>query len=199
MPYASNSELPSAVKDALPEKAQSIFRHVVNSELDMGRSDTVALQAAWSTLKRQGWEKGQDGKWKLMKGEFSAVGKITKLDKAENLVFGWASIIEDENGVVKDLQGDIIRPEELEKSAYAYVLDARIAGEMHKVMGVGNLVESMVFTKQKIEALGLSDGSLPIGWWVGFKVDSDIFAKVESGEYTAFSIGGSGKRKVIED
>ena len=123
-------------------------------------------------------------------------GKITKLDEAENLVFGWASIIKDKAGnEIVDFQGDVISEVELEKMAYRFVLKSRKAGEMHDVIGVGNLVESIVFTKEKMLALGLNDGALPTGWWVGFKVDPSIFEKVKSGEYQMFSIGGDGVRE----
>lgn len=64
MPYKNNAALPAAVRGALPDHAQSIFRHIVNSEKDKGLSDERAFSAAWSTLKRQGWSKGDNGKWR---------------------------------------------------------------------------------------------------------------------------------------
>lgn len=122
--------------------------------------------------------------------------EITKVQPDENLVFGWASIVEDVNGKeIVDFQGDVISEIELEKTAYDFVLTSRVAGEMHEVIGVGNLVESIVFTKEKQKALGLNKGGLPIGWWVGFKVDDDIFERIKSGEYQMFSIGGEGIRE----
>lgn len=32
------------------------------------------------------------------------------------------------------------------------------------------LIESMVFTKEKMQLLNIPEGTLPEGWWIGFKV-----------------------------
>jgi cation transport regulator ChaB len=206
MPYATNEELPEAIKDSLPGAAQTVFRNVVNSQLKRGLSESRSFASAWSTLERQGWEKGEEGKWhKLekvsMDDDFLISGEIMKSDEDQRLVFGWASVVTDLDGnAVSDYQGDIIRPEELEKAAYAFVHDVRKAGEMHqRTEGVGQLVESVVLTKEKQAAIGIPEGSVPEGWWVGFKLAQDVFDKVKSGEYKMFSIGGSGVRREIKD
>lgn len=122
---------------------------------------------------------------------------IVKADADQNMVFGWASVTEKEDGTpIVDSQGDVLQADELEKAAYKFVLEVRKAGEMHRrIEGVGELVESVVLTKAKREAMGLPAGVS--GWWVGFKVAPEIFAKVKSGEYGGFSIGGRGVRKEI--
>ena len=51
-----------------------------------------------------------------------------------------------------DFQGDMIDPETLEKAVYDYVEESRDGGEMHKRLGVATLIESIVFTKEKISA-----------------------------------------------
>lgn len=121
------------------------------------------------------------------------IANISKLDEAQRLVFGWFSVIEENGEVVKDLQGDMISEAELEKAAYDFVLNARVGGEMHVRKGVGRLVESIMFTKEKQKALGID--LKKVGWWGGFKVDDeDVWEGVRSGKYVAFSIGGKGKR-----
>jgi hypothetical protein len=124
--------------------------------------------------------------------------KILKADEDQRMVFGWASVVENADGTpVVDSQGDVVMPEELEKSAYRFVLEVRKAGEMHRrTEGVGQLVESVVLTKAKREAMDLPPG--PASWWVGFKLSPEVFAKVKSGDYAAFSIGGRGNRKEIK-
>ncbi|MFB3778335.1 MAG: XkdF-like putative serine protease domain-containing protein [Bryobacteraceae bacterium] len=118
---------------------------------------------------------------------------IVKIDTEQQLVFGWASVVFDQDGPVVDRQGDVIDASELEKAAYAYVLESRVGGEMHRTTGVAKLVESIVFTKQKQEALGIDLGKT--GWWVGFKVtDPDVWAKVKKGELRSFSIHGKARR-----
>ena len=69
---------------------------------------------------------------------------------------------------------------------------------MHERDGVGHIVESMVFTPEKIEKLGLKPDAMPIGWWVGFKVEDDeVWEGVKSGLYKMFSIRGTGIREPI--
>ena len=112
---------------------------------------------------------------------------ITKSDDEKMLAFGWANVsVSTEGEVVEDLQDDIIEPEELEAAAYRFVEFYREGGEMHEEKGKAVLVESVVFTKEKMEAIGIPEGTLPVGWWIGFKV--------LDGEYPMFSIEGTAKR-----
>ena len=126
-------------------------------------------------------------------------GKIVKADDA-HLCFGWASVAADEMGVtVVDSQGDVIAPAELEKAAYDFVMYSREGGENHEVIGVARLVESVVFTPEKCSAMGIIQ-QMPVGWWVGFKVDDEtVWQKIKSGTYSMFSIGGRAKREAISD
>lgn len=62
------------------------------------------------------------------------------------------------------------------------------------------LVESVVFTEEKMQAMGIPAGTLPIGWWIGFKVtDEDVWEKVKDGTYPMFSIEGEAERIEVED
>lgn len=131
------------------------------------------------------------------------VFEITKADEDKRLVFGWANVATRANGdVIQDWQNDIVTPEELEKSAYQYVLDFRDGGEEH-MQGLRKkcrMVESVVFTEEKLKAMGIPLGTVPLGWWIGFYVDDDsAWEKVKNGTYTQFSIEGSGKRKPVEN
>jgi hypothetical protein len=149
------------------------------------------------------------------KRQVEVSGTITKLDKSRHLVFGWFSIVKVDGRPVVDSQQDIITPETLEDSAYQFVLNARVAGEMHNkdgdntVVGVGRLVESVVFTKEKQAAIvsSLTDQHISAvmdlgmeGWWGGFRIEDEAtWAKVVTGELRAFSIGGKGKREKISE
>ena len=94
-----------------------------------------------------------------------------------------------------DFQGDMIDPETLEKAVYDYVEESRDGGEMHKRLGVATPIEFIIFTKEKMSALGIPDGTIPEGWWVGFRVsDPDVWEKVKDGTYKMFSIEGTGER-----
>lgn len=124
--------------------------------------------------------------------------QIQKIDEDRRIAFGWASVVESQSGVVIDSQDDILDSDTLEKAVYEYVLLSRDADEMHEKRGVGRLVESLYFTPDKIEKLGIPAGTLKTGWWVGFKVDDEtVWQKVKDGVYKMFSIYGTGRREEL--
>jgi hypothetical protein len=145
--------------------------------------------------------------------DFEISGQICKVDAAQHLVFGWFSVVEIDGIPIEDTQEDIIWPHTIEDSAYDFVLNARKAGEMHEdgnngeVRGVGRLVESCVFTAEKVKAMiqSLRDQGIEavidlhcICWWGGMKIDDPAtWAKITTGELRAWSIGGKGKRAAI--
>lgn len=121
---------------------------------------------------------------------------VSKMKDDEHLVFGWANVsVNNQGDIPIDWQGDITAPEVLEKAAYQYVLKHRGTGEMHEGDVVGHMVESVMFTKQKMEAMGIPEGVVPEGWWIGFYVESDeVVAKIKDGSYKMFSIQGKAKK-----
>ena len=126
---------------------------------------------------------------------------VQKVDEEKKLVFGWASVSVTVDGQeVLDLQEDMIDPETLEEAAYKFAELYRDGGEMHERTGVAVMVESVILTAEKQAAIGIPAGTLPVGWWLGFRVtDDDVWEKVKSGEYNMFSIGGTAIREEIED
>lgn len=133
---------------------------------------------------------------------FDLTGEISKADDDQQIVFGWASVAKRKDGsTVEDRQGDIIDDlDAMERVAYDFVLNSRDGGEMHVRKGVSTLVESMVFTPEKREKMGIPDGILPDAWWVGFKVnDKEVWKGVKSGKYRMFSVHGTGTRKALAD
>ena len=131
----------------------------------------------------------------VLKGRF----KITKSDDDRKLAFGWASASMRAGGeVIEDWQKDIVEPEELENAAYEFVELYREGGEMHERGGAAVLIESVVFTEEKMQAIGIPIGILPVGWWIGFKVlDEDVWEKVKDGTYSMFSIEGEAERITV--
>lgn len=127
-------------------------------------------------------------------------GTFSKFDDEKQLAFGWASIVELNGEPVVDKQGDYITIDDLEDAAYTYVHKSRVGGNMHRRNGsdphhVSDMVESIVFTDDKIAKMGLPD-DFPRGWWVGFKVhDPETWESVRKGERSGFSIHGKGTRK----
>jgi hypothetical protein len=127
----------------------------------------------------------------------------TKTDDEKRLVFGWANVaVRTDGEQIVDLQQDMIDPEDLEDAVYEYVLDFRDGGEEHDPnrRQIASLVESCVFTPDKLKAMGLDADSVPLGWWIGFHVDDDdAWAKIKDGTYRMFSIEGQGTRVPVED
>jgi cation transport regulator ChaB len=52
MPYATNAELPKAVRDKLSPKKQRQWRVVFNSMIASGRDESAAMAGAWSATKK---------------------------------------------------------------------------------------------------------------------------------------------------
>lgn len=127
--------------------------------------------------------------------------KVMKSNDEKMLAFGWASVSMTVDGeLVEDWQNDIIEPEDLERAAYEFVELYREGGEMHERGGAAVLIESVVFTEEKMEAMGIPAGTLPIGWWIGFKVlDEEVWEKVKDGTYSMFSIEGEAQRVEMDD
>lgn len=121
---------------------------------------------------------------------------INKSNEAERLVSGWANVSKNADGSIPfDWDGDVTPTDVLEKAAINFMLDYRGSGEMHEGISKGTVVESIVFTKQKMEIMGIPEGTIPEGWFVTVKIhDDEVFKKVVDGEYKMFSIQGRAKR-----
>lgn len=140
-----------------------------------------------------------------VKGEYT----VAKADDTAQNVFGWAYISISKDGEeVVDHSGEVIDIDELEKASYDFVLRSRVSGEDHDGGEVdGQLIEAMVFTDEKLEALAKDETgevddvalqslrkSLPLGLWVGFHIsDRQAFERAKSGK-GAFSIEGTAER-----
>jgi predicted kinase len=133
--------------------------------------------------------------------------ELVKLDDEHRHVFGIFSVAEVGGVSVKDGEDDEIHRDELEKAAYNHVLDARIAGENHLRKGVGNLIESVVFTPEKTAAMvkAFADSGIAatidipaVAWWGGYHVHDDaVWKAIKDGDHLSFSIGGTADR--VED
>ncbi|MCI8336658.1 MAG: hypothetical protein HFI72_05830 [Peptococcaceae bacterium] len=125
---------------------------------------------------------------------------IAKTNGEKRQVFGWANVAVRSNGeVICDWQEDMVDMAELEQAAYEFVLHSRQGGEKHCRAGVAVMIESMVFTKEKMLGLGLPAGIIPEGWWIGFQIlDDAVWQKIKQGEYTMFSIEGEATREAIK-
>lgn len=127
-------------------------------------------------------------------------GKFAKLDDERQIAFGWAYVVSFGDDIVLDHSGDFIDAQalpDLEDAIYKFVLESREADEMHvRFTGVGRLVESVMLTPEKMEKMGVQSDR--VGWWLGFKLADEVWAKVKDGTYGSFSIRGVGRREEVE-
>jgi hypothetical protein len=145
---------------------------------------------AWLTHK-------QTGKWPAEKSSFSLSLPVAKYDESTGKVTGWAALARHGGQPIIDHHGELILIEELEKAAHNLVLDggAGKAGEMHD-RRVGDIVESMIITKERMQALGYEPaGDHTEGWAVTMQLkDETAKARVKSGELQEMSIYGAAQK-----
>lgn len=128
---------------------------------------------------------------------------FTKVDEDKRLVTGWASVVTENGNQLVDRQGDVMKIDNLRDVVHQFVLTSRTGGVMHQtdasgnVVKIGEIVDSFIFDDDLQQALGVNFGKT--GWLATIKVlDDATWARVKSGELTAFSIGGTGQREEIE-
>jgi hypothetical protein len=68
---------------------------------------------------------------------------------------------------------------------------------MHQGDADNVLIESMVFTPEKLDKMGIAAGTVPLGWWVGYQVSPALFAKVKDGSRLMFSIEGTAVKEAM--
>ena len=178
-----------------PSGAEPVFKGIYADPIE----DLLGfrLQIGKSIKRDRKW--GEDDNYDRVMRHF---GDFKDPNEPQQLVFGWANVsVEEDGNPPPDWQGDVIETEDLEEAAYNYVLNFGMAGLQHEyATECGWVIESMMFTKEKMAALGIPEGLIPEGWWIGFYIpDPDIYKKVIEGDYNMFSIQGSGSRMLIEE
>lgn len=135
---------------------------------------------------------------------------ISKVNDEKRQVFGWATLSVIDGEQVVDLQGDTMLIDEVEKAVYGYMLNSRKGGVMHRRIGkldsgpvhVADIIESVVFTPEKLAAWNLEPDALPLGHWLGMQIQKneagdEVWEGVKNGTYGGFSVHGSGIRTSV--
>lgn len=198
MPWTA-SDATKHKKGLTPKQAQT-WAKVANSALasceKQGKADCdgYAIRVANAAVTKAAGPDG-DGAELLLTVEAT----ITKADDSQQRLFGWASIAVRKTGEpLVDLQGDVIAIEDLEEAWYDYVVESGELNFQHAGPVRGHLIESMVFTPEKLVAMGLPADSVPLGAWVGYHVpDPEDYATVKQLGYFMFSIEGSALRESL--
>lgn len=133
--------------------------------------------------------KAQDGK-----ASFSTFGKIIKTDSENHFVTG---IVYEPMTV--DTQGDYMTEEEIQKAAHWYAKNGTGVDVQHdeKKLDGACVVESWIAKADfSLDKTDIKKGT----WLMTVEIsDHDVWDKVEKGELTGFSMGGSGKYEKDEE
>lgn len=131
----------------------------------------------------------------------TASSQIAKVNDELGLVFGYAVVCKEldlskaagERVLVEhyDTQGHHIPEEVMLKAATDFALNSRASKDMHKGETVQTAVFNFPMTEEIAKALGITIEKS--GWLIALKPTPEILAKYKSGEYTGFSIGGTGQ------
>ena len=112
-------------------------------------------------------------------------------EEAKRLVFG--VVLEPDT---EDLQGDILEAHVIEEAAHAYLANSRIVAEQHAYLAEDvSVVESYLAPTD----FQMGDETIRNGSWVMAVhiANDELWEGVTKGEFTGFSIGGSGIRTPI--
>jgi|GEM_PF-7005395 len=145
---------------------------------------------------------GRKKKVKKGDGETGRLGDgattILKMDRARQIVY---SVVLEPDTL--DTQDDLISADEIEKACHYYLSTARVVKDYHGKFNPGpaavEVIENFIapcdfevdgpYGRQKV---------IKGSWVMGVHVsDPVLWQKVERGEYTGFSVGGTGVREVI--
>lgn len=189
MPWANNENLPEAVRSSLPDAAQTRFRQVANERLAAGESDESAIRQGWHVV-GIGWKKPKDGgKWVRKSEDQFIKAEVAKIDEDLGLVFGYAIVSKVDGEPYFDSQGDHIPEDAMLKAATDFMVNSRVAKEMHHGEQVGAVVFAFPLTAEIAKALDIE--ARKTGLLIAMRPGPDVLAKYKSGEYQGFSIGGS--------
>lgn len=136
----------------------------------------------------------------LLDAEPSTHVEFNKAEPDQRLATGWANVLTEEDGSpMFDREGDSVEEHELVSAVEKFMRlprEQRLCKDTHRNV-VGTVVESLVVTKALKVAMGLPE-KFPTGWLATVHVTHDpTWALVKSGEYTSFSMGGSGVRIAV--
>ena len=125
-------------------------------------------------------------------------------DNSQHLLFGWAYIAKDKNNEqMIDHSGEFVKEADfvdLETAIYAFNMAFRDSDIRHSCVAKGTLVESMVFTKEKMEKMGIPEGIVPLGVWVGFHFsDDEDWNEIRKMSSPMFSLFGSATKEIEEE
>ena len=128
-------------------------------------------------------------------------------DDENNCIFGWGYVaLRKDGSQVVDHSEDFVKPEnikDLEIGTYAFNLAYREGDIRHTSLDTpptGFLIESMVFTNEKMEKMRVPKGILPEGVWFGFYFPDDKdYQMIKAMKKPMFSLFGKVQRDFVDN
>ena len=120
--------------------------------------------------------------------------KIIKVDDVQGIVYGWGIVSTIDNEPYFDLQKEYIPEKVMLTCCSEFMENIRAAKNMHTGEDTGIVVHSFPMTDEIKKSFGIECSYS--GWLVGVKPNNaETLEKFKTGEYTGFSIGGTGSTK----
>ncbi len=104
------------------------------------------------------------------------------------LVFGFAIICLENGKPYYDRQDEHVPEDVMLKAATDFMINSRVAKEMHDGDNIGTVVFAFPLTTEVAGAMGIS--TKKTGLIVAMRPSEDVLKKFKSGELTGFSVGG---------
>jgi hypothetical protein len=133
---------------------------------------------------------------------FEVRAEVLKVDESLGLVMGFAIVCSEAGEPYFDVQGDHIPEDAMLKAAADFMMNSRVAGQMHTdedgvftavsqkaAADHGTVVFAWPLTEDIAKAFNILTHKT--GLMIAVKPDKDMLEKFQLGEYTGFSIGGS--------
>lgn len=116
---------------------------------------------------------------------------IMKVNDELGIVIAWGYVASVDGETYVDSQGDSVEPDAFIEASMTFAKAGSPLMDTHTDTQIGEVVAHFPITKSMFAALGLNEPNIE-GVAIIAKPTPEALAKVKSGEFTGFSIGGTG-------
>ncbi len=128
--------------------------------------------------------------------DFRFLVPVEKAASARRITYG--VVLEPDT---EDLQGDVMKAEDIELSAHAWMEESQVGGEMHTEIVKGAFVVESFLAPADFD-VDTAEGTETVkkgSWVLAMRWPEEIWKRIEGGELTGYSVGGQGVRLDAED
>ena len=118
--------------------------------------------------------------------------QIVKCNMDQKVIFGWASAAALMDATRNENRNNGMNvSEDWESVMHAYASMCWEKAEQCdlNIQKKARMIESVILTKEKMRVLGIPEGTVQEGWWIGLRVDDDVlWEKMNKGILCTFTI-----------